>query len=117
MTPAITLLLGFSEEISWALNFMVVRSPSPYNGIIYRPGIRKIQAIPSTTHGMLKFSVKEGVVTLHSSTIIPTKYRMIAEPQAGPIPNELATEKGIKVAIHPEYPEQTVTIGGILSEK
>nr|GEZ36212.1 reverse transcriptase domain-containing protein [Tanacetum cinerariifolium] len=40
------------------MNFMLVRSPSPYNGIIGRPGIREIQAVPSTTHGMLKFSVK-----------------------------------------------------------
>ncbi|GKG36894.1 hypothetical protein Tco_0447067, partial [Tanacetum coccineum] len=31
--------------------------------------------------------------------------------------NEPATTKGIKVAIYPKYPEQTVTIGGSLSEK
>nr|GFC86051.1 reverse transcriptase domain-containing protein [Tanacetum cinerariifolium] len=34
---------------------MVVRSPSPYNGIIGHMGLRKIQAVPSTAHGMLKF--------------------------------------------------------------
>nr|GEZ57563.1 reverse transcriptase domain-containing protein [Tanacetum cinerariifolium] len=65
----------FSGEISWPLgqislmvslgdgeystnasmNFMVVRSPSPYNGIIGHMGLRKIQAVPSTAHGMLKF--------------------------------------------------------------
>nr|GEX44900.1 hypothetical protein [Tanacetum cinerariifolium] len=27
---------------------------SPYNGIIGRPGVRKLQAVPSTAHGMLK---------------------------------------------------------------
>nr|GEU49337.1 reverse transcriptase domain-containing protein [Tanacetum cinerariifolium] len=31
------------------MNFMVVRSPSPYNRIIGRSGVRKIRAIPSTT--------------------------------------------------------------------
>ncbi|GKC01648.1 hypothetical protein Tco_0987784 [Tanacetum coccineum] len=48
----------------------------------------------------------------------PLQYSwMIAEPQTGPIPNEPSKEKGIKVAIHPEHPEQTVTIGGILGPK
>ncbi|GKB66468.1 reverse transcriptase domain-containing protein [Tanacetum coccineum] len=35
------------------MNFMVVRSPSPYNGIIGRPGVRKIQAAPSTAYEIL----------------------------------------------------------------
>ncbi|GJV17877.1 hypothetical protein Tco_1363200 [Tanacetum coccineum] len=121
MTPAKPLILGFSGEISWPLghislmvslgdakhltsarmNFMVVQSPSLYNIIIGRPGSRKIQVVSSTAHGLFKFPVKEGEVTLHSSTVIPAKCRMIAEPQAGPIPNEPAMENGIKVAIHP----------------
>ncbi|GKE37973.1 reverse transcriptase domain-containing protein [Tanacetum coccineum] len=78
MIPTTTSLVGFSGEIIWPLgqisllvkigneehstsawmNFMVVRSPSPYNGIIGRPGVRRIQAVPSTAHGMLKFSVE-----------------------------------------------------------
>ncbi|GJR91669.1 hypothetical protein Tco_0215680 [Tanacetum coccineum] len=79
MVPATTPLVGFNGEIIWPLgqisllvkigdekhstsaqmNFMVVRSPSPYNEIIGRP----------------------------------------------------------RVAIHPEYPEQTVAIGSTLTEK
>ncbi|GKF41002.1 reverse transcriptase domain-containing protein, partial [Tanacetum coccineum] len=75
MVPATTLLTGFSGETKWPLgqlrllvtigdtdhstkawmNFMIMRSLSPYNGIIGRPGIREIQAVPSTAHGMLKF--------------------------------------------------------------
>ncbi|GKG50602.1 hypothetical protein Tco_0521702 [Tanacetum coccineum] len=77
MVPATTPLVEFSREIIWPLgqisllvkigdeeystsawmNFMVVRSPSPYNGIIGRPGVRRIQAVLSTTHRMLKFPV------------------------------------------------------------
>nr|GEW65544.1 reverse transcriptase domain-containing protein [Tanacetum cinerariifolium] len=73
-----TPLVGFSGEIIWPLgkislfvkigdeehstsawiNFMVVRSPSLYNRIIGRPGVRKIQAVSSTAHGMLKFPVE-----------------------------------------------------------
>ncbi|GJQ99695.1 hypothetical protein Tco_0522680 [Tanacetum coccineum] len=133
MTPATTPLLGLSGEISWSLgqislivslkdkehstsammNFMIVRSPSPYNGIIRRPRLRKIQAVPSTAHEMLKFPMQDTVVTLHSSTV-PTECKMVAESPIESLPNEHAIKVGIKIAIHPEYPEQTITIGGSL---
>nr|GEX39577.1 reverse transcriptase domain-containing protein [Tanacetum cinerariifolium] len=91
MVPTTTPLVRFSREIIWLLgkisllvkigddehltftwmNFMVVRSPSPYNGIIERPGVRRIQAVPSTTHEMIKFPVIGRTVTLRSSRIIP----------------------------------------------
>nr|GEV93467.1 hypothetical protein [Tanacetum cinerariifolium] len=78
MVPATTSLTGFSGETIWPLgqlrllviigdtnhstrawmNFMIVRSLSPYNCIIGRPGIRAIQAVPSTVYGMLKFPVE-----------------------------------------------------------
>ncbi|GKC86033.1 reverse transcriptase domain-containing protein [Tanacetum coccineum] len=93
MVPAMTSLTGFSKETIWLLgqlrllvtigdvdhskkawmNFMIVRSLSPYNGIIGRPGIREIQAVPSTAHGMLKFPVDEGIVTIRSTVLVPTK--------------------------------------------
>ncbi|GJW08946.1 hypothetical protein Tco_1571369 [Tanacetum coccineum] len=80
LIPATTHLIGFSGEIIWSIehiqllvtirdeehsasalmNFVVVRSPSPYNGIIKRPGVRKLQAVPSTVHGMLKILVDGG---------------------------------------------------------
>nr|GFB21440.1 reverse transcriptase domain-containing protein [Tanacetum cinerariifolium] len=75
MVQATTSLTGFSGETIWPLgqlkllvtigdathstkawmNFMVVKSMSPYNGIIGRQGLKAIQAVPSTVHGMLKF--------------------------------------------------------------
>ncbi|GKE59279.1 reverse transcriptase domain-containing protein [Tanacetum coccineum] len=87
LAPATTLLIGFSGEIIWPIgqiqllvrigeeehsasawmNFVVVRSPSPYNGIIRRPGVRKLQVVPSTTHRMLKIPVEGGIITLKSS--------------------------------------------------
>ncbi|GKA03928.1 reverse transcriptase domain-containing protein [Tanacetum coccineum] len=66
---------------------------------------------------MLKFPVKEGIITLRSSPIIPVECRMPTEASNEPSPNELVISERIKVSIHPEYPEQTVTIGGRLSEK
>nr|GEV02716.1 reverse transcriptase domain-containing protein [Tanacetum cinerariifolium] len=48
-------------------------SLSPYNGIIKRPGIRAIQAVPSTVHEMLKFPVEGGIVIIRSTVLIPTE--------------------------------------------
>nr|GFB75563.1 reverse transcriptase domain-containing protein [Tanacetum cinerariifolium] len=87
MVPATTSLTGFSGETTWPLgqlkllvtigdathstkawmNFMIVKSLSPYNGIIGRPGLKVIQEVPSTVHGMLKFPTEEGIVTIRSS--------------------------------------------------
>nr|GEU75997.1 hypothetical protein [Tanacetum cinerariifolium] len=110
LIPVNTPLVGFSGEIIWPLgqisllvrigneehstsarmNFMVVRSPSPYNGIIGRP---------------------------RSSRIILLECSMVSEPG---IPwsaiNQVREEK-LQVAIHPEHPEQTVTIGSTLTEE
>ncbi|GJZ88785.1 reverse transcriptase domain-containing protein [Tanacetum coccineum] len=46
------------------MNFVVVRSPSPYNGIIRRPGVRKLHAVPSTVYEMLNIPVEGGVESL-----------------------------------------------------
>nr|GEX29716.1 reverse transcriptase domain-containing protein [Tanacetum cinerariifolium] len=54
------------------------RLPSPYNSIIGRPEIREIQALPSTDHGMLKFPVKGGIVTICSIILTPTECITIA---------------------------------------
>ncbi|GKB00435.1 hypothetical protein Tco_0828428 [Tanacetum coccineum] len=66
---------------------------------------------------MLKFPVEGGIVTLCSNTITPAKCRMVVGASKESLPIKPAVEEGIKVAIHPEYPEQTITICGILSEK
>ncbi|GJV90811.1 hypothetical protein Tco_1538624 [Tanacetum coccineum] len=102
MVLATAPLIGFSGEIIWPMgqillpvnigdaehftstwmNFVVVRSPSPYNGIIVRPKVRKIQAVPSTAHEMLKFPVPGGILTLRSSRIIPLECTMVSRPEA-----------------------------------
>ncbi|GKF30249.1 hypothetical protein Tco_0100047 [Tanacetum coccineum] len=130
MIPATTPLIGFSGETIWPLgqisllvkigdeehstsawmNFMVIRSPFQHNGIIGRMGIRKIRAVPSTAHEMLKFPVEGGTVTLQSSRVIPMEGAMISGPNAQPPVTSEVLEEKIKVAIHSEYPEQTIAI-------
>ncbi|GJW04935.1 hypothetical protein Tco_1563791 [Tanacetum coccineum] len=137
LIPAATPLIGFSGEIIWPIgqiqllvaigdeehsasalmNFVVVRSPSPYNGIIERPGGRKLQVVPSTVHGMLKILVEGGVITLKSSRLVPLECTMVSGPERILPASESTVEERIKVAINPEYPEQTIMIGSTLTEE
>ncbi|GJX92668.1 hypothetical protein Tco_0347254 [Tanacetum coccineum] len=137
LVPATTPLIGFNGEIIWPLgqiqllvkirdddhstsawmNFVVVRSPSPYNEIIGRPGVRKLQDVPSTAYGMLKLPVEGGVITLKSSKLVPLECALVFGSEGTLPANKPTMEEGIKVAINPEYLEQTVMIGSTLTEE
>ncbi|GJX20785.1 reverse transcriptase domain-containing protein [Tanacetum coccineum] len=137
MTPATTSLTGFSGETIWLvrqirllvtigdaehsteawMNFMIVRSPSPYNGIIGRPGIKAIQAIPSTTHGMIKFLVKGGVVTIRSTIVSPMECATVTVTPKNIEEKTKKCPENFQVAIHPDFPDQEISIGGTLSAK
>nr|GEZ18113.1 hypothetical protein [Tanacetum cinerariifolium] len=137
LVPANTPLIRFNGEIIWlvghiqllvkirdeerstsaSMNFVVVRSPSLYNGIIKRPGVRKLQAVRSTAHGMLKLLVKGGVTTLKSSRMVPLEYAMVSRPEGNISITKQTTKERIKVAINPEYQKQTIMIGFTLTEE
>ncbi|GJW24394.1 reverse transcriptase domain-containing protein [Tanacetum coccineum] len=70
-------------------------SPSSYNGIVGRPGVRKLQAVSSTAHGMLKLPVEGGVITLKSSRMVPLECAMVSGPE-GNLP---ATKKTVEERI------------------
>nr|GEX01449.1 reverse transcriptase domain-containing protein [Tanacetum cinerariifolium] len=126
MVSVTTSLTGFSRETIWPLgqlrllvtigdadhstrawmNFMIVKSLSPYNGIIGRNGIKEIQAVPSTAHVMLKFPADGGIVTIHSTTLIPAECAMVIT-----LPKEIPKEAGVhhknfKVALHSNFPDR-----------
>ncbi|GJV31315.1 hypothetical protein Tco_1391715 [Tanacetum coccineum] len=137
MVPATTSLTGFSGETIWPLgqlrllvtigdaehstkawmNFMIVRSLSPYNGIIGRPGIREIQAVPSTAHRMLKFPVDGGIVTIRSTILIPTECATVATSSKEILKEAEVRHENFKVALHPNFLDQEVAIEGTLSAK
>nr|GEU73017.1 reverse transcriptase domain-containing protein [Tanacetum cinerariifolium] len=136
MVPATTSLTGFSGETIWPLgqlrllvtigdathstkawmNFMVVKSMSPYNGIIGRPGLKAIQAVPSTVHGMLKFLVEGGITTIRNIILIPTKCASVITSSVTPR-EERTCLANFTVSLHPDFPDQEVVIGGSLSDK
>nr|GFB39192.1 reverse transcriptase domain-containing protein [Tanacetum cinerariifolium] len=137
LVPANTPLIRFNGEIIWpvghiqllvkirdeehstsaSMNFVVVRSPSLYNGIIERPGVRKLQAVRSTAHEMLKLLVKGGVTTLKSSRMVPLEYTMVSRPEGNISVTKQTTKERIKVAINPEYQKQTIMIGFTLTKE
>nr|GFA84955.1 reverse transcriptase domain-containing protein [Tanacetum cinerariifolium] len=98
------------------MNFMVVKSMSPYNGIIGRLGLKPIQAVPSTVHGMLKFPVEGGIATIRSTILIPTEYASVITSSMTPR-EERTHPANFTVALHPDFPDQEVVIGGSLSDK
>ncbi|GKA63214.1 hypothetical protein Tco_0762820 [Tanacetum coccineum] len=99
------------------MNFMVVRSSSSYNGIIGRPRVRKLQVVPSTAHGILKILVEGGMITLKSSKLVLLECAVVSKPEGSPSATKPIIEERIKVAINPEYREQTVMIGSTLTEE
>nr|GEZ79831.1 reverse transcriptase domain-containing protein [Tanacetum cinerariifolium] len=98
------------------MNFMVVKSLSPYNGIIGRPGLQAIQAVPSTVHGMLKFPTEGGIVTICSSLLIPAEYASI-DTSSVTLGEERTRPANFTVALHPNFPDQEVVVGGSLSDR
>nr|GEU70950.1 reverse transcriptase domain-containing protein [Tanacetum cinerariifolium] len=94
------------------MNFMIIRSLSPYNGITGRPEIKEIHAVPSTTHGMLKFPADGGIVTIRSTILIPAECATVIT-SSKEIPKEASVRhENFEVALHLNFPDQEVEIGG-----
>nr|GEY32557.1 reverse transcriptase domain-containing protein [Tanacetum cinerariifolium] len=91
-------------------------SLSPYNGIIGRPGLKAIQAVPSTVHGMLKFPTEEGIVTIRSSLLIPAECASV-DTSSVTSEEKKARPTNLTVPQHPNFPDQEVVVGGSLSDK
>ncbi|GJR58106.1 reverse transcriptase domain-containing protein [Tanacetum coccineum] len=88
------------------MNFMIVRSLSPYNGIIGRPGIREIQAVPSIAYGMLKFPVDGGIVTIRRTILIHAECVTVIT-SSKEIPKEAGVRhENFKVALHLNFLDQ-----------
>ena len=76
-----------------------------------------IRAVPSTAHGMMKFPVEGGIVTIFNTVVPPMECHAVAIPtQLTPKGKETAPANW-KLAIHPSYSEHEVAIGGTMSDK
>nr|GEW68688.1 reverse transcriptase domain-containing protein [Tanacetum cinerariifolium] len=107
--------MGGHSTRAW-MNFIVVKSMSPYNGIIGRPGLKAIQAVPSTVHGMLKFPVEGRIATIRSTILIPAECASVTTSPVIP-GEEKSRPANFTAALHPDFPDQEVMIRGSLSDK
>ncbi|GKD81004.1 hypothetical protein Tco_1347843 [Tanacetum coccineum] len=94
-------LVGFSREVSYPMGvidlevtmgecektrtviieFAVVKSPSPYNALLGRTGIRSLRAVASTIHSMMKFPTSNGIATISTTRETLRECRQIEEAQ------------------------------------
>ncbi|GKB60807.1 hypothetical protein Tco_0916993 [Tanacetum coccineum] len=103
MVLATTHLIGFSEETIWPLGQIAL--------------LVKIGDEVHFTSAWMNFMVIRSTVMLQSSKVIPMECAMISGPSIQYLVANQIPEEKINVAIHPEYPEQTVDIGSTLTEK
>nr|GEV50630.1 reverse transcriptase domain-containing protein [Tanacetum cinerariifolium] len=69
-----------------------------------------------TVHEMLKFPVEGGIVTICSTILLPTKCTSVITSST--VSSEERTRPAnFKVALHPDFPDQEVAVGGTLSDK
>ncbi|GJW33201.1 hypothetical protein Tco_0053233 [Tanacetum coccineum] len=99
MVPATTSLTGFSRETIWPL------------------GQLRLLAVPSTSHGMLKFPVDGGIVTIRSTILIPAECATVTTSSKEILKEAEVRHENFKIALHPNFPDQEVAIGGTLSVK
>nr|GEY22372.1 reverse transcriptase domain-containing protein [Tanacetum cinerariifolium] len=79
-------------------------------------GFKAIQAVPSTVREMLKFSVDGGITTICSTILIPAECASVITSPVIP-EEEKSRHANFTVALHPDFPDQEVVIGGSLSDK
>nr|GEV62602.1 hypothetical protein [Tanacetum cinerariifolium] len=78
---------------------------------------KEIQVVPSIAHRMLKFPADGGIVTIHNTILIPAECTTVIT-SSKEIPKEAGVRhENFKVALHPNFPDQEVAIGGTLSVK
>nr|GEU39210.1 reverse transcriptase domain-containing protein [Tanacetum cinerariifolium] len=97
MVPATTSLTGFSGETIWPLG--------------------QLRLLRSIAQGMLKFPADGGIVTIRSTILTPAECTMVTA-SSKEIPKEaVVCHENFKVALHLNFPDQEVAIGGTLSAK
>ncbi|GJW52581.1 reverse transcriptase domain-containing protein [Tanacetum coccineum] len=62
--------------------------------------------LPSTAHGMLKFPVDGGVVTIRSTILMPNECAAITKTSKDSMKKIEGRQENVKVAIHHDFPDQ-----------
>ncbi|PWA74947.1 reverse transcriptase domain-containing protein [Artemisia annua] len=100
--------------------FIVVSASSPYNVILGKRGLKKLRAIPSTIHSMMKFPTPRGIATLVTQSVSVYEFRSEKKRQIEKDPEEeRQREIGMteEVLVNPAHPDQLVTVGRELTKE
>ncbi|GJW02510.1 hypothetical protein Tco_1561366, partial [Tanacetum coccineum] len=101
------------------MKFTIIPTPSSYNIIFGRLGLKQLRVIPSTIHCMMKFLTPWGITTLVSQVPTVFECRRVGKKQAAELPEEIKPQEKVglteQVHVNPAYPEQLVVIGKGLS--
>ncbi|XP_071726096.1 uncharacterized protein [Rutidosis leptorrhynchoides] len=89
------------------LDFNVMRTFSRYNMLLDRSALGKFGIVPSTIHGMVKFTTRKGVATISSASVIPI-YAAVNVKNAV---QESADDADNMVVVNSEYPDQKIKVG------
>src|SRR5262249_54305844 len=82
------------RQATVAVEFVIVRTPSAYNGIIGRGIINKLGTIPSTYHQMMKFPTSAGVGEGRGSQAEARRcYRISTQNLKEEVPGEVKIEE------------------------
>ncbi|GJT93113.1 reverse transcriptase domain-containing protein [Tanacetum coccineum] len=77
----------------------------------------KSLVVPSTAHGMLKFPVDGGIVTICSTILIPAECAIVTTSFKEILKEAEVRYENFKIALHLNFPDQEVAIRGTLSAK
>ncbi|GJS97430.1 reverse transcriptase domain-containing protein [Tanacetum coccineum] len=104
---------------SETLNFVIVRSNSPYNMLLRRTTMQKMGMVVLMIHGAVKFHTTQGIRTMfstHESDKI-NGVKKIKETSLTNTEGVLScTDAEEKIIVNSKYPEQTITIKKQLPE-
>ncbi|XP_071718906.1 uncharacterized protein [Rutidosis leptorrhynchoides] len=89
------------------LDFYVIRAASHYNMLLGRSALRRFGIVPSTIHGMVKFTTCKGVAAINSMAM--QSICAAISTQDAVVTHKIAEDD--MVIVNPRYPDQKVKIG------
>nr|GEX59259.1 reverse transcriptase domain-containing protein [Tanacetum cinerariifolium] len=104
MVPAMTSLTGFSGQIIWTLKQLRLLTSNKRN-------------LSSTIHSsrMRKFPVNKGIVTIRSTLLISAEWAAVITASKEILKEAEVRQENFKVALHLNFLDHEVAIGGTLS--
>ncbi|GJU81554.1 reverse transcriptase domain-containing protein [Tanacetum coccineum] len=109
---------GASADILYEHCFQRLRPEISYHtmALLEARNISRYAVWSHQAHGMLKFPVDGGIVTIYNTAAPPKECNTVTCDVTQTQRQHATKVTNLKVAIHPDYPEQEVSIGGSLSD-